>query len=415
MRILLIAPQPFYQERGTPIAVDLLLRVLSERGDEVHVATFHEGTDVTYLGVTLHRIQPPPLARGVPPGFSLKKIMCDAALFFLVNRLVREVRPQVIHAVEESVFFARRLSRKRGIPYVYDMDSSLARQLVESKPALKPFAKIFQGMEAAACRDAAHVVPVCDALAELARAAGAQRVTLLRDISLLGRMTGAAEPDLRASLGLRGPIFMYVGNLEKYQGADLLLEAWASAFRQVGAVPRTAKTVVAARGATPTEATSTAGLGSLVIIGGAAAHIAAYRQRAAELGVAESVHFLGPRPVGALAALLAQADVLVSPRTRGNNTPMKIYSYLDAGKAVLATALPTHTQVLTSACARLAAAEPVAFGAAIAELAGDATLRARLGMAAQSEARAKYSYDVFRATLRGIYGELDELVKGKKA
>ena len=254
-----------------------------------------------------------------------------------------------------------------------------------------------------------------EALAELARAAGAQRVTLLRDISLLGRMTGAAEPDLRASLGLRGPIFMYVGNLEKYQGADLLLEAWASAFRQVGAVPRTAKTVVAARGATPTEATSTAGLGSLVIIGGAAAHIAAYRQRAAELGVAESVHFLGPRPVGALAALLAQADVLVSPRTRGNNTPMKIYSYLDAGKAVLATALPTHTQVLTSACARLAAAEPVAFGAAIAELAGDATLRARLGMAAQSEARAKYSYDVFRATLRGIYGELDELVKGKKA
>ncbi|MCX7007397.1 MAG: hypothetical protein NTY53_09155 [Kiritimatiellaeota bacterium] len=65
MRILLIAPQPFYQERGTPIAVDLLLRVLSERGDEVHVATFHEGADVVYPGVTLHRIPPPPLARGV--------------------------------------------------------------------------------------------------------------------------------------------------------------------------------------------------------------------------------------------------------------------------------------------------------------------------------------------------------------
>lgn len=414
MRILLIAPQPFYQERGTPIAVDLLLRVLSERGDEVHVATFHEGTDVSYPGVTLHRIQPPPLARGVPPGFSLKKIICDAALFSLVNRLVREVWPQVIHAVEESVFFARRVSRKRGVPYVYDMDSSLARQLVESKPALKPFAKIFQGLEAAACRDAAHVVPVCDALVDIARAAGARRVTLLRDISLLGRMTGAAELDLRAALGLRGPVFMYVGNLEKYQGTDLLLEAWAHAVRQVGAVPRTAKTVAAAQIAAPTEETSAAGLGSLVIIGGAAAHIAAYRQRAQALGVAESVHFLGPRPVGALASLLAQADVLVSPRTRGNNTPMKIYSYLDAGKAVLATALPTHTQVLTPAFARLAAAEPAAFGAAIAELAGDAALRARLGAAAQTEARAKYSFDVFRATLRGIYEGLDELVKGDK-
>jgi len=389
MRILLIAPQPFYQERGTPIAVDLLLRVLSARGDEVHVATFHEGTDVTYPGVTLHRIKLPPLARGVPPGFSAKKLICDAALFFLVNRLVREVQPQIIHAVEESVFFARRIWRRRGIPYVYDMDSSLARQLVESKPVLQGLGKVFQGLEAAACRDAAYVVPVCEALAGIARAAGAKRVTVLRDISLLGRMTSTAEPDVRTTLGLRGPIFIYVGNLEKYQGVDLLLESWVRATAKQPEM-------------------------SLVIVGGVAAHIAVYRQRAAELGVAASVHFIGPRPVGALASLLAQADVLVSPRTRGNNTPMKIYSYLDAGKVVLATDLPTHTQVLTPACARLAPAEPVAFGAALAELAGDAALRARLGAAAQHEAQAKYSFDVFRATVHGIYDELEKQMKGKE-
>lgn len=390
MRILLIAPQPFFQERGTPIAVDLLLRVLSERGDEVHVATFHEGASVSYPGVTLHRIQPPPLARGVPPGFSAKKLICDAALFFLVNRLVREVRPQLIHAVEESVFFARRLWRRRGIPYVYDMDSSLARQLVESRPVLQGLGKFFQGLETAACRDAAYVVPVCDALADIARAAGARRVALLRDISLLGRMTGAPAPDLRTELGLQGPIFLYVGNLEKYQGLDLLLEGWVQAVAQHPEM-------------------------SLVIVGGSAAHVATYRRRAAELGVATNVHFLGPRPVGALAALLAQADVLVSPRTHGNNTPMKIYSYLDAGKAVLATDLPTHTQVLTPAIARLAPAEPAAFGAALAELADDAALRARLGTAARQEAQAKYSFETFRATLRGIYDELETCVKGKEA
>jgi glycosyltransferase involved in cell wall biosynthesis len=387
MRILLIAPQPFYQERGTPIAVDLLLRVLSERGDEVHVATFHEGTDVVYPGVTLHRIPPPPLARGVPPGFSVKKLLCDAALFFLVNRLVRELRPQLIHAVEESVFFARRIARRRGIPFVYDMDSSLARQLVESRPVLRGLETFFQGLEAAACREAAHVVPVCDALAGIACSAGARRVTLLRDISLLDRWAGVAEPDLRAALGLHGPLFMYVGNLEKYQGLDLLLEGWARA------------------------AQGGAGAMSLVIVGGTAAHIAAYRQRATALAVAETVHFVGPRPVAALASLLAQADVLVSPRTTGNNTPMKIYSYLDAGKAVLATDLPTHTQVLTPACARLAPPEPAAFGLAIAELARDAAERARLGAAAQGEAQAKYSFAVYRATLRGIYAELETMTK----
>ena len=43
---------------------------------------------------------------------------------------------------------------------------------------------------------------------------------------------------------------------------------------------------------------------------------------------------------------LLAADVLVSPRLKGLNTPMKIYSYLDSGSAVLATRLRTHTQVL---------------------------------------------------------------------
>jgi len=308
-------------------------------------------------------------------------------LFFLVNRLVRDVRPQVVHAVEESVFFARRLVRRRGIPYVYDMDSSLARQLVESKPALRGLGKFFQGLEAAACREAVQVVPVCEALAEIARGAGARRVTVLNDISLLDRMTGAAEPDLRAAFGLRGPVFMYVGNLEKYQGIDLLLEGWA---RASAAQPEM----------------------SLVVVGGVAAHLAAYRQRATALGVAANVQFLGPRPVGALASLLAQADVLVSPRTTGNNTPMKIYSYLDAGKAVLATDLPTHRQVLTPEIARLAPAEPAAFGLAIAELAGDAAARAQLGAAAKKEAQAKYSFAAYRATLRGIYAELDTVLKG---
>ncbi|MCX7007398.1 MAG: glycosyltransferase [Kiritimatiellaeota bacterium] len=142
------------------------------------------------------------MARGVPPGFSAKKLICDAGLFFLVNRLVREVRPHIIHAVEEAVFFARRIWQRRGIPYVYDMDSSLARQLVESKPVLQGLGKFFQGLETAACRDAAYVVPVCDALAEIARAAGARRVTLLRDSDAAARHLAARSHDRLGGTGL---------------------------------------------------------------------------------------------------------------------------------------------------------------------------------------------------------------------
>jgi hypothetical protein len=36
------------------------------------------------------------------------------------------------------------------------------------------------------------------------------------------------------------------------------------------------------------------------------------------------VHFLGPRPISTLDGLFRRADVLVSPRLKGLNTPMKM-------------------------------------------------------------------------------------------
>ena len=76
-----------------------------------------------------------------------------------------------------------------------------------------------------------------------------------------------------------------------------------------------------------------------------------------------AVHFLGPRPVQPRCPTsLRQADVLVSPRLKGLNTPMKIYSYLDSGTAVLATRLRTHTQVLDDRTAYLVEPEPEPLG-----------------------------------------------------
>ena len=69
MRILLLAPHPFYQERGTPIAVGLLAAALADRGETVDILTYHEGEDRAYGdNVTIHRIAPPPWrATGIHP------------------------------------------------------------------------------------------------------------------------------------------------------------------------------------------------------------------------------------------------------------------------------------------------------------------------------------------------------------
>ena len=62
---------------------------------------------------------------------------------------------------------------------------------------------------------------------------------------------------------------------------------------------------------------------------------------------------------------LAQASVLVSPRTEGTNTPLKIYQQLASGVPLVATGIESHTQVLDESVAFLAAAEPGSFGEAV--------------------------------------------------
>ena len=51
MKILLIAPHPFFQERGTPIAVRLIAETLCEFGHTVDLLTYHEGSDIEVKGI----------------------------------------------------------------------------------------------------------------------------------------------------------------------------------------------------------------------------------------------------------------------------------------------------------------------------------------------------------------------------
>ena len=103
-----------------------------------------------------------------------------------------------------------------------------------------------------------------------------------------------------------------------------------------------------------------------------------------DLGVSDRVHLLGPRPVSQLGDYLVQADILVSPRLKGINTPMKIFSYLDSGKSIIATNISSHTQVLDSCCALLVDSKPAAMARGLSQLATDAVLRQTMGQAGQS-------------------------------
>jgi glycosyltransferase involved in cell wall biosynthesis len=100
------------------------------------------------------------------------------------------------------------------------------------------------------------------------------------------------------------------------------------------------------------------------------------------------------------------ADVLVSPRSRGTNTPLKIYQYLRAEKPILATSIWSHLQVLDPSCAELVEPTADALADGIRRLADDSDRRARLAQGAAALARTRYSEETYMDRLRWVLEQI---------
>jgi len=380
MKVLLIAPHPFFQERGTPIAVKLIADTLCEFGHNIDLLTYHEGSDIKVKGLHLYRIPKPFFANNIPIGFSFKKVIADIYLSFSLIRLIAKNKYDVIHAVEESIFPAALLNKIVKKKLIYDMDSSLADQLLEKWQSLNRYQKIFDSFESWAVKKADIVVPVCKSLAtKVKKYDPDKRVFVLEDIAF--ENSSDIKEDLRQTLNLKGVIALYVGNLEHYQGIDLMLESVAKIN---SAVPF-----------------------SVVIIGGKKGDIDNYIEKAKELGISGKIYFTGPRLLKDLPVYLSQADILLSPRLKGKNTPMKLYSYLISGKPVLATKIESHTQVIDDSCSKLVNPDSESFAKGFQELIENEDLRKKIGEAGKSLAKKNYSLESYKLKLKNIYDQLD--------
>ena len=76
----MIAPEPFFEPRGTPFSEFHRIRALTTLGHQVDLVTYPFGQDVTMRGLRVFRCLRPPFVRSVRVGPSLVKIPLDALL-----------------------------------------------------------------------------------------------------------------------------------------------------------------------------------------------------------------------------------------------------------------------------------------------------------------------------------------------
>jgi glycosyltransferase involved in cell wall biosynthesis len=363
LRVLFLAPQPFFEVRGTPLAVLHLVRALGALGHEVDLLTFPRGEPAPVDGVRHLRSLSLPVGR-VKAGASLAKMALDVP--FAAEAVLRLAFGgyDVVHAVEEAAHLVAPFSRLLRVPLVMDVDSSIPDQLRYSGFATRgPILALAEALERHALRHAAAVMTVCTSLTEGVkdRVAGAP-IFQIEDPPLVDRedlADDARAAPLRRELGLSPlPVVLYSGNLEPYQGVELLVDASPL-------VP----------------------LARFLFMGGEPGEIEALQARARALGTDERCVFAGKRPPSELPAFLAAADLLVSPRTKGENTPFKVFTYLASGKPLVATRIASHTQILSDETAFLV--EPTAQGLAHG-------IRAALESPDEARARAERGHDLIQ-------------------
>lgn len=386
----MLAPEPFFEPRGTPFSEYHRIKALVEDGHHVDLVTYPFGRDVALPNLRILRTLRPPLMRRVPIGPSPQKIVLDVLLTFTALRVAFAGRGRydAIHSHEEAGVLGVWLARRLGIPHLYDMHSSLPQQLGNfrySKSRLLCW--LFERAERAMVLGSDVVITICQDLQDTVEAMGAgDRAVLIENV-----MGGDVEPTpgpgttaVRARWGLTPdqPLVLYTGTFETYQGLDVLIEASA-------------------------RLAATAPLARVLVVGGTPNQVAAVEARARAAGA--PMIFTGQRPPHEIPHFVEACDVLVSPRISGTNTPLKIYSYLRSGRPIVATNLRTHTQVLSDDTALLVPPTAAGLADGLTRVLTDAALRQRLAANAARLAEEQYSRASYVARTRRAY---DMLLRG---
>jgi glycosyltransferase involved in cell wall biosynthesis len=124
----------------------------------------------------------------------------------------------------------------------------------------------------------------------------------------------------------------------------------------------------------------------LLVVGDGPARAALERQAAA-LGLGDRVTFTGLQPREAIPALVAGFDIALQPLVVSYASPLKIFEYMAAGRAIVAPDQPNIREVLRDGetAVLFDPPQPGAMWRAIRSLSDDAALRRRLGEAARAE------------------------------
>lgn len=376
--------------RGTPFSIYYRTAITAEAGVKIDLLTYGAGQNVNIPGVRIIRIPKFPGCDGVKIGPSFTKLFLDIFLLIWTVGLLLRRRYTFVHAHEEAVFWVRFLKPLFRFKLVYDMHSSLPQQLTNfnfTKSRL--LIGIFAWLEKSALRHSDAVITICPDLHERALKCGAApgREFLIEnslfDPILTEAPNGGQATDTVAEIPRSaGHRIVYAGTFEDYQGVDLLIRGFSQVQQKRSDL-------------------------ELVLVGGTPGQIAEMRRLAKKCQLNSSCVFVGRVSRSEAARWLASANVVISPRVAGSNTPLKIYELLASNIPIIATNIWSHTQVLSKHVCFLVEPTPESLAAGIEAVVSDPARAQAVAAAARKLYESTYSRAAYKERMGRLLHQLE--------
>ncbi len=355
-RVLVVAPEPFYEDRGTPIALQHVLKSFAQLGYQIDLLTYPIGNSPAFDHVRYIRAANPLKLKHVCIGFSFRKLILDLSLFFKLRKLLRNEKYAFIHAIEESAFLVTLLIRKQQTPMLYDMQSNMAEQLCSHRwLKLGPLPRVWHACQRWLIRRSTLVACSQGLEDYIQQSAPATPIHKWFYPNQSVEIDPQLVKNLRRGLCIADeqPVIVYTGNGAGYQGLDLLMQAMPGVIERFP--------------------------DAMFLMVGVDLQCQMQLQKKLSALVKQASFRLIPRqPQRSIPAYLQIADVLVSPRTFGENLPLKVIEYLAAGRPIVATDIKAHHCMLTTQTAVLTPPTATAFAEGIVSLLADPRRGAQL-------------------------------------
>jgi len=377
----MLAPTPFFADRGCHVRIYEEARILQAMGNSVEIVTYHIGRDLP--GITTHRIAAIPWYSKLEAGPSWHKPYLDILLFFKALAVARRFKPDIVHAhLHEGAFIGILLKKILRFPLVFDCQGSLSGEIIDHGFVTKgTFAAAFFGRIESFINKAVDTIitsstPAADLLVT-SWGVPKSSVTAVTDGVNTDEFVPSDKVNARNRLHLpeHVPVAAFLGLFNRYQGVDLLLEV-------ISLLKKRGRRIHFLLMGFPEDK---------------------YCQLALGANIDDMITFTGKVDYAQAPQYLSAADVALSPKISLTEANGKLFNYMACGLPCLVFDTPVNREILGDTGTYARFADPVDFADKLEALLADACRCAELGRRSREKAVSEHSWESRGKTLLQLY------------